>query len=76
MPKEEGEIVVDPALAIVEIGVADAARLDRHRGLARTGIGDEHRLDRNRRTLGRRNHTSSLVHEALLPDQPPGWTSP
>ena len=44
--EEEREVVVDPPLAVVEVGVADAARLDPHEGLTRSGIGDEDGLER------------------------------
>ena len=40
MAEQEREIVVDAALAIVEVGVAHPARLYRHDRLSRPGIGD------------------------------------
>lgn len=42
--EEEGELVVDPALLVVEIGVTDPAGLDLHHGLAGTRVGDDDRL--------------------------------
>ena len=46
--EQEREVVVDPALAVVQVGVADPARLDLHHGLARTRVGhvDRDQLDR------------------------------
>ena len=46
--QQEGEVVVDPALLVVQVGVADAARLDPYDGLAGAGIGDDDRLDPHR----------------------------
>jgi hypothetical protein len=39
--EEEGEVVVDAALAVVQVGVAHPARLDLDDRLARTGVGDD-----------------------------------
>ena len=50
--EQEREVVVDAALAVVQVGVAHAAGLHLHQRLARTRVGDEHRLDANRFTLG------------------------
>ena len=48
VPEQEREVVVDAALAVVEVGVAHAARLDPDERLAGPGIGhlDRHQLDR------------------------------
>jgi hypothetical protein len=50
--EQERELVVDPALAVVQVGVADPAGLDLHDGLARTRVRHDDRLDRDRTTLG------------------------
>ena len=39
MAEQEGEFVVDCALAVVEVGVANAASLDAHESLALAGVG-------------------------------------
>jgi hypothetical protein len=61
--EEEGEVVVDPAFAVVEVGVADAAGLDLDERLARAGIGHEHRLDADRLALrpGHHSRTSCML---------------
>ena len=41
MAQEEREVVADSALAVVVVGVTDAARLDVDDGLARAGVGDD-----------------------------------
>ena len=43
--EQEREVVVDPALAVVQVGVADTARLHADERLAGTGVGDDDRLD-------------------------------
>ena len=48
MPQQERELIIDGALAVVQVGVAHAARLDVDDHLARTGVGDHDRLDRDR----------------------------
>src|SRR3546814_6702529 len=60
--EQEGELVVDPALAVVQVGVADPASLDLHDRLARTGIWDvdPHHFDRSALCLG--DHCSDLLH--------------
>ena len=50
--EQEREVVVDPALAVVQVGVADPAGLDLHHRLARPGVGDVDRLHLDRRALG------------------------
>ena len=49
--EQERELVVDAALAVVQIGVAHPARLDLDDGLARPRVGDDDRLERDRGTL-------------------------
>ena len=50
--EEEREVVVDAALAVVEVGVADAARLDGDECLSRTRIGHDNGLDLDWCALG------------------------
>ena len=45
VPEQEREVVVDAALAVVQVGVADAAGLHLHQRLARARVGDQDRLD-------------------------------
>ena len=56
--EEEREVVVDAALAVVEVGVAHAAGLDGHDGLARAGVGDDDGLDGHGLALGPGDHPS------------------
>ena len=69
VPEEERELVVDRALAVVEVGVAHAARLHRDPDLARARVGDDDLADLDRRALGERDHTSDrdCCHAACLP---------
>ena len=53
--EQEREVVVDPALAVVQVGVADAARLDVDQRLARPGVGDHDGRDLDRRALAPRD---------------------
>ena len=59
--EQEREVVVDAALAVVQVGVAHAARLHLDDRLARPGIGDDDRLDRHRRTLRARHDSANLL---------------
>ena len=61
MAEEEGELVVDTALPVVQVGMADAAGLDRDDRLARAGVRDDDGLERHRRPLGRRHHTAHFL---------------
>ena len=55
--EQERELVVDAALAVVQVGVAHPAGLDRDHGLARPRVRDHDRLHRHRLALaGRRLH--------------------
>jgi hypothetical protein len=62
--EQEGEVVVDPALAVVEVGVADAARLHGDQRLAGPGVGHDHGLDRHRLALAAGDHPAYLVRHA------------
>ena len=61
VPEQEREVVVDAALAVVQVGVAHTAGLHLHQRLAGPGVGDEHRLQRHRRTLRAGDDTLHLV---------------
>ena len=60
--EQEREVVVDRTLAVVQVGVAHAARLHAYERLARSGVGDHDRLDGHRRALGARHHSTYLMH--------------
>ena len=49
--EQEREVVVDPALSVVQVGVADAAGRDGDERLTRPGIGHDDRLDGHRLAL-------------------------
>ena len=51
--EQEREVVVDAALAVVQVGVAHAARLHLHERLARARVGDDDRLDGDRLPFAR-----------------------
>ena len=59
--KQERELVVDAALAIVQVCVADTARLNGNDGLTRAGVGDNDRLHRDWRTLGFGNDSTYFL---------------
>ena len=59
--EQEREVVVDAALAVVQVGVADPARLDVDQRLAGAGVGDDDRLDRHRLALAPGDHPAYLV---------------
>ena len=59
--QQEREVVVDPALAVVEVGVAYAAGLHPDERLSGPGVGNRNRLDRDRRLLGRGHHAPHLM---------------
>ena len=79
--QKEREVVVDAALAVMQVGVAHAARLDRDDRLARTGIGDDDRLDGDRAALFLGHDTAHFlshrspprVRAHMMPDRP--WPS-
>ena len=62
--EQEREVVVDAALAVVQVGVADPARLDLHDRLARPGIGDDDRLDADRLALGASHDSAYLLRHS------------
>ena len=70
--EQEREVVVDPALAVVQVGVADPAGLDLDQRLARAGVGDVDRLDGDRVALLQRDDGSNLVHAVLRSSAGPG----
>ena len=59
--EQERELVVNRALAVVKIGVADSARLHSDEHLARTRVRDQNILDGNRRPPGACYHSLDLV---------------
>ena len=69
--QQEREVVVDPALAVVQVGVADPAGLDLHHRLARPRVGHVDRDQLDRRALGLRDHGLDLLHGFRL--SPLAW---
>ena len=51
VPQQEREVLADAALAVVQVGVADAAGEDAHDGLPGAGVGDQDRDDLDRGAL-------------------------
>ena len=62
--EQEREVVVDAALAVVQVGVADAARLDLDDGLTRARVGDDDGLDGDGRALGAGDDSSDGLRHA------------
>ena len=60
--EEERELVVDPAVAVVEVRVAHAAGLDGDDGLARAGIGDQDGFESDRGALSAGNDAHNFLH--------------
>ena len=65
--EEERELVVDGALPVVEVGVADPARLHRDHGLTRPRIGHLDGLDRHRLALGTGDDPPDLLPHVVPP---------
>ena len=63
-PSRNGKSSLMRAFAVVQVGVAHAARLHLHAHLARPGIGHHDRLDLDRRALAACDHSS---HMCMLP---------
>ncbi|GAA0520642.1 hypothetical protein GCM10017744_057360 [Streptomyces antimycoticus] len=61
MAEQEGELIVDPALPVVQIGVADAARLDLHHRFAGAGVRHHDRLDPDLLALAGGYHAAYLL---------------
>jgi hypothetical protein len=59
--EQEREVVVDPALAVVQIGVADPARLHLHHRLTRPRVGHVDRRQFHRRALAARDDGLHLL---------------
>jgi hypothetical protein len=55
------EVVADATLAVVEVGVADTARLHRHEHLTGAGVGHDDGLDAHRLPLARRDDAAHLA---------------
>ena len=81
--EQEREVVVDRALAVVEVGVAHAARLHGDPRLAGAGIGDHDLAHLDRRALRERDdtldrcccHAPCLAHGRLRSPSPPARSS-
>jgi hypothetical protein len=67
VPEQEREVVVDAALPVVQVGVADPACLHVHQRLARSGVGDVDRLDADRLALRAGDDCLDLVHAGSSP---------
>ena len=67
MAEQEREVVVDAALAVVQVGVAHPAGLHLHDRLARTGVGDVDRLDGDRGTLAAGDDGLDLLRHVAGP---------
>jgi hypothetical protein len=73
--EQERELVVDAALAVVQVGVAHPAGLHLHHRLARAGIGDDDRLDRHRVALLVRDDPANLLRHPCSPPPARLWSS-
>jgi hypothetical protein len=59
--EQEREVVVDAALAVVEVGMAHPAGLDLDDRLARPGVGHHDRFHADRRALGASNNSLNML---------------
>jgi hypothetical protein len=59
--EQVGKVLADAALAIVQVGMADAARLDLDQRLARTRVGDDYRGELDRSALRAGNYACDLM---------------
>src|ERR1035438_5246409 len=66
MSEKEGEVVANPAIAVVQIGMADTARLDADNGFTRSRIRHHYRHQRHRLALGQCNDSLDLRHHRVL----------
>ena len=64
MAEQERKLVVDAAVTVGQVGVADPARDDVDDDLARSRIGDDHIHHLDRLTLLPRNHTAHRLSHA------------
>src|SRR5690606_17901791 len=64
VPEPEGELVVDAALAVVQVDVADPARLDRHDRLPGPGVRNGDRLDAHGLSPARCDDPAYLLRHA------------
>ena len=65
MAEQEREVVVDAALAVVQVGMAHAAGLHLHQCLARPRVGDVDGLDADWLALGAGDDCFHLVHARM-----------
>ena len=63
VPEQEREVVVDAALAVMQVGVAHAARLHLDQRLARTRIRNEDRCELDWRAFGAGDDAFDLMHD-------------
>lgn len=61
VPEQVGEVLADPALPVVQVGVADPARLDPHHRLAGTRVRHRDRLDPHPLALAGREHPADFL---------------
>jgi hypothetical protein len=61
VPQQKREPVVDAALAVVQVGMANAARLDTNECLTGTGIRYDDRLNGHRGALRDSDHATHLL---------------
>ena len=67
MAEQVGEVLPDAALAVVQVGVADAARLHLDQRLAGARVGDQHRGDLDLGTFAAGDDSLDLMcHRAML----------
>ena len=57
VPEQERKLVVDPALAVMQVGVANPTRLHLDQRLTWTRVGNDDRFQRDGRTLRPCNYT-------------------
>ncbi|MGC0353585.1 hypothetical protein RKD25_000874 [Streptomyces sp. SAI-124] len=76
MAEQEGEVVVDPALLVVQIGVTDPAGLHLYDGLPRSRIGHEDRLHPHRLVLAGCDHSAYLLRHGPDPFCRPVYVPP
>ena len=66
MPQQEGEVVVDGALPVMQVGMADPASLDPHQRLAGARVRHKDVLQLHGGALCAGNHSGNLVRHRLF----------
>jgi hypothetical protein len=69
--EQEGEVVADAALFVVQVGMTDPAGLHLHHGLTGSGIGYDDRLDPDRLVLARCDHAAYFLRHGPEPFRRP-----